>query len=104
MIDQELYTTQILTDFGLHNCNSVKTPCPTFRLTTAMSPTTDDKREASSKLPYCAIVGKCMYLSNCTRPDISFAVRELAKFMSNYGSKHYEAAKHLLRYLQGTRS
>jgi hypothetical protein len=24
--------------------------------------------------------------------------------MSNYGAKHYEAAKHLLRYLQGTRA
>lgn len=44
-----------------------------------------------------------MYLSNCTRPDISFTVRELAKFMSNYGTKHFEAAKHLLRYLQGMR-
>jgi hypothetical protein len=103
MIDQEQYTTQILTDFRMHNCNSVKTPCPSFRLTSDMSPTTDDERKASSQLPYCAIVGKCMYLSNCTRPDISFAVRDLAKFMSNYGHKHYEAAKHLLRYLQGTR-
>jgi len=45
-----------------------------------------------------------MYLSNCMRPDISFAVRELARFMSNFGKRHYDAAKHLLRYLQGTRS
>ena len=103
MIDQEQYTTCILTDFHMENCNSVKTPCPKFRLTTSMCPSTDDDRRLAAQLPYCAIVGKCMYLSNCTWPDISFAVRELAKFMSNYGSKHYEAAKHLLRYLQGTR-
>jgi len=45
-----------------------------------------------------------MYLATCTRPDISYAVRELARFMSNYGRRHYDAAKHLLRYLQGTRS
>src|SRR5262245_29355259 len=45
-----------------------------------------------------------MYLETCTRPDIAFAVCELAKFMSNYGSKHWRAAKHLLHYLQGTRS
>jgi Reverse transcriptase (RNA-dependent DNA polymerase) len=104
MIDQEQFTTRILTDFGMENCNSVKTPCPTYRLTMDMCPKTIQEREAASKLPYCAIVGKCMYLSTCTRPDISFAVRELAKFMSNYGARHYEAAKHLLRYLQGTRS
>jgi hypothetical protein len=103
MIDQEQYTTQILCDFQMENCNSVKTPCPSLRLTTSMSPTSDKEREEAAQLPYRAIVGKCMYLSNCTRPDISFAVRELAKFMSNYGSKHFEAAKHLLRYLQGTR-
>jgi hypothetical protein len=29
---------------------------------------------------------------------------ELAKYMSNYGQKHYEAAKHLLHYLQRTGS
>src|ERR1700677_5257255 len=103
MIDQEQYTTQILTDFRMENCNSVKTPCPAFRLTSEMCPKNKEEHKEAALLPYCAIVGKCMYLSNCTRPDISFTVRELAKFMSNYGPKHFEAAKHLLRYLQGTR-
>jgi hypothetical protein len=103
MIDQEQYTTQILTNFHMHNCNLVKMPCSSFCLTMALSPTTDNKHRASSQLPYCAIVRKCMYLSNCTCPNISFAVHKLVKFISNYGSKHYEAAKHLLHYLQGTR-
>jgi hypothetical protein len=103
-IDQETYTTRILHDFNMENCNSVKTPCPSYRLTSDMCPSTDEERTSAAKLPYCAIVGKCMYLSTCTRPDISFAVRELAKYMSNFGTKHYEAAKHLLRYLQGTRT
>ena len=103
MVDQEQYTIQILSDFQMEHCNAVKTPCPSFRLTSDMSPTSDEECREAAQLPYCAIVGKCMYLSNCTRPDISFAVRELAKFMSNYGHKHFEAAKHLLRYLQGTR-
>jgi hypothetical protein len=104
MIDQEQYLTSILKDFHMDNCNAVKTPCPSFRLTTEMCPKTEEESLSAAKLPFCAIVGKCMYLSTCTRPDISFAVRDLAKFMSNFGSKHYEAAKHLLRYLQGTRS
>lgn len=104
MLDQEQYVGQILADFGMSHCNSVKTPCPSFRLTTAMCPQSDEEKKYAASLPFCAIVGKCMYLSNCTRPDISFAVRELARFMSNYGTKHFEAAKHLLRYLQGTRA
>lgn len=43
-----------------------------------------------------------MYLTICTRPDISYAIQELARFMSNYCIKHFAAAKHLLCYLQGT--
>jgi hypothetical protein len=44
-----------------------------------------------------------MYLVTCMRPDIAYAVRELTRFMSNYGRNHFAAAKHLLRYLQCTR-
>jgi hypothetical protein len=104
VIDQEQYTTQILSDFGMQHCNTVKTPCPPLQLTSAMCPATEDKRWEAEPLPYYAIVSKCMYLSNCTRPDISFAVCELAKYMLNYGIKHFDATKHLLRYLQGTQS
>jgi hypothetical protein len=67
-----------------------------------MCPATEDKHREAEPLSYCTIVGKCMYLSNCTQPDISFAVHELAKYMSNYSTKHFDAAKHLLWYLQGT--
>jgi hypothetical protein len=104
MIDQEQFIVSILKQFNLDRCNPTATPLPPGRLTADMCPKTDVERAAVASQPYCAIVGKCMYLSTCTRPDISFAVRELARFMSNYGPRHYAAAKHLLRYLQGTRS
>jgi hypothetical protein len=104
MIDQYRFTSAILRDFDMEHCNSVTTPCPKTRLNTEMCPQNDAERADAATLPFRAIVGKCMYLATCTRPDISYAVRELARFMSNYGRKHFEAAKHLLRYLQGTRS
>jgi hypothetical protein len=102
MIDQAQFASTILREFGMERCNSVKTPSPKSRLTSEMCPQTDAEREEVALLPYRAIVGKCMYLSTCTRPDISFAVRELARFMSNYGRQHYDAAKQLLRYIKGT--
>ena len=104
MIDQLQFTNTILQDFDMENCNSVITPCPKWHLTTEMCPQNDTERDKAAKLPYQAIVGKCMYLSTCTRPDISFTVRKLTHFMSNYGCKHYNAAKHLLRYIKGTTS
>ena len=43
-----------------------------------------------------------MYLANCTRPDISFAVNLLARFSSSPTQRHWNKIKHVFRYLQGT--
>jgi Reverse transcriptase (RNA-dependent DNA polymerase) len=102
-LDQEQFVIRILCEFRMEFCNSTVMPCPKWRLTSDMCPSSDTERQNTSCLPYCAVVGKCMYLSTCTCPNISYTVRELARFMSNYGEKHFEAAKHLLCYLQGTR-
>lgn len=104
MIDQSQFISTILRDFGMEHSNPVKTPCPSWRLTRDMCPKNDSEQAIADGLPFRTLVGKCMYLATCTRPDIAYAVRELARFMSNYGARHYAAAKFLLRYLQGTRT
>ena len=43
-----------------------------------------------------------MYASVTTRPDISFAVATLSRFLDNPGRAHWEAVKQILRYLSGT--
>ena len=43
-----------------------------------------------------------MYLSTCTRPDISAAVSELSKFNQNPGLAHWEGVKRVMRYVSGT--
>ena len=52
--------------------------------------------------PYISVVGSLMYLAVTTRPDIAYAAGVLARFNSNPGPAHWQAAKHVLRYLQGT--
>ena len=42
-----------------------------------------------------------MYLANCTRPDISFAVNLLARFSSAPTKRHWNGIKHIFRYLRG---
>jgi hypothetical protein len=101
-LDQERYTSDILDPYGMSNCNSVSVPM-TERLSENDCPKTQEEIIESNKLPYKELVGKLMYLATCTRRDIAFAVRELAKSMSNYGLAHWRAAKHLLRYLLGTK-
>jgi hypothetical protein len=58
----------------------------------------------SEKFDYPAFVGKVLYLSLCSHPDILYAVQELSRFISSYGVAHIAAARHLLWYLQGSRS
>jgi hypothetical protein len=43
-----------------------------------------------------------MYAVVCTRIDIAWTVRELARFMADPGEEHWKAVNHVLRYLAGT--
>jgi hypothetical protein len=52
---------------------------------------------------YRNLIGSMLYLSCWTRPDIAFAVSELSRFVSSPCQIHMLAAKHLLRYLKGTK-
>jgi len=43
-----------------------------------------------------------MYLANCTRPDIAFAVNLLARHSAKPTRRHWVGVKTILRYLNGT--
>jgi hypothetical protein len=45
-----------------------------------------------------------MYLASATRPDISFVVSKLSRFMSNPGTDHWHSLERVMRYLHGTMS
>ncbi|SYW78879.1 uncharacterized protein UHO2_02891 [Ustilago hordei] len=52
---------------------------------------------------YPQIVGKLLWLSNGTRPDISQAIGILAHYMTQPSREHYNAAQKVLQYLDYTR-
>ena len=51
---------------------------------------------------YQSAVGSLLYLSTRTRPDISYAVRSVARFTSKRTKQHWTAVKRIFRYLNGT--
>ena len=73
------------------------------RLDRTQCPTTEDAIADMAGVPYREGVGMCMYLAVTSRPDISYTVHRLAKYMANPGRAHWEALKRLVRYLLGTR-
>ncbi|WJZ95088.1 hypothetical protein VitviT2T_013882 [Vitis vinifera] len=54
------------------------------------------------RVPYASVVGSLMYAMVCTRPDITYAVGVISRFLSNPGRLHWEAVKWIMRYLRGT--
>jgi hypothetical protein len=61
-----------------------------------------NKKITRDQLRYSQIIGSLMYLASATRPDISFAVSKLSRYMSNPGDNHWHALERVLRYLKGT--
>ena len=52
--------------------------------------------------PYSSLVGALNYIAVTTRPDISFVVGGLSRFMARPTTTHWGMAKAVLRYLAGT--
>ena len=61
-----------------------------------------DKDEYVDLQLYQSLIGSLMYLSVSTRPDITYAVGNLARFSSKPTKEHSTALKCVLRYLKGT--
>ncbi|KAI0997533.1 hypothetical protein K3495_g10653 [Podosphaera aphanis] len=99
-IHQEFYTRKLLERLGMGNFNGVSTPIASG---TVLKERDDDELlEEDNAALYRQIVGSTISLSNGTRPDISYAVDQLARFMAKPRQSFLSHAKHLLRYLQRT--
>lgn len=97
---QPNYTAEILNKFQMENSKPTKTPCDTgTKLTKASS-----NSELFDKDVYQSAIGSLLYLSTRTRPDIAYAVSNVARFSSQPTKEHWTAVKHILRYLNGTRN
>ena len=89
----------------MSSCKPVSTPLlEGVHLSVRMSPQDEGERKVMSRTPYRQIVGCILHLANTSRPDIAFAASYLSRYMQDPGISHWKAAKHVLRYLKGTRT
>ncbi|KAG8480842.1 hypothetical protein CXB51_025297 [Gossypium anomalum] len=73
-----------------------------FRLSSALTPQSDDEIEYMSHVPYSSAVGSLMYVMVCSHLDLSYAVSAISRYMANPNKEHWKAVQWILRYLRGT--
>jgi hypothetical protein len=96
-LEQPRYVHDMLNRFHMADCNPVSTPLPV-----GLNLSRYDGELLPPGHQYQALVGSLIYLAVNTRPDISHAVGILSRFMAYPTTAHWDAAKHVLRYLKGT--
>eukprot|EP00253_Pinus_taeda_P023634 PITA_23634 len=95
-LSQSKYACDILRHFHMEDCKPAPSP---FQSGVKLSVSCTSP-EVDATL-YRQLVGKLLYLTH-TRPDLSFAVGLVARFMQNPRESHWKAAKRILRYVRGT--
>jgi histone deacetylase 1/2 len=88
---------KIIEATGLTSCNVEHTPASDTPLGSH-----PESPESTETWKYASIVGMLMYVANTTRPDIAFAVHQVARYSHNARDIHFKAVKRIVRYLKGT--
>jgi hypothetical protein len=101
-IDQKVYIDNLLEEFNFDESNSVSHPGTQNELSKDGCPTKEEEITKMKLIPYRRAIGLLTYLSNTSRPDISYSVNLCAQFSHNPGSIHWKAVIQIMRYLCGT--
>ena len=84
----------------MEDAKPVQTPVDT---SIKLTPGKSDDACVDQKL-FQSAVGSLQYLSIATRPDITYAVSNVAKFCDKPTQQHWLAVKRIYRYLKGTKN
>lgn len=103
-IHQESYISEIFNRYSNFNVPITSLPISKGMVFSKSDcPATNPELEEMSGYPYRNVLGCLSFISNRTRPDISYAVNILSQFQSSPGIKHWTALIKLLGYVNKTR-
>lgn len=89
---------RVIASLGLEGANAKDTPAEFGAL-----PADKDGEPCNGEFNYASVVGMLMYLCSNTRPDITFATHQCARYTHRPRRIHELAVKRIGRYLLGTR-
>ncbi len=97
-IEQLQYIKGVLSQYGMTGCTPTSIPLPA---NSCFQPTSPNEHSEVSSYPYLEVLGSLMYAAMGTCPDISYAIRLLVPFASNFGHVHINSLKHIMWYIVG---
>ena len=99
-LSQASYIEKILEKYCMQNSKKGQQPMRhRIALSKEMSSKTSEEVDIMQKIPYASAVGSLMYVMLCTRLDICYPVGIVSIYQLNFGLKHWESVKHILKYL-----
>ena len=108
ILHQARYIQKLLKEFNMGDVTrSPKTPMVVRSLhpeADVFGPRRESEKVLGSEYPYQKAIGALLYLANCSRPDIAFAVNVLARYTSHPTMRHWHGIKQVLRYLARTKN
>ncbi|KAM2721085.1 hypothetical protein EV2_042199 [Malus domestica] len=105
LVHQSNYTQKVLCRFNEDKAKPSSTPMVVRTIDAKRDPfhpNEDEEEILEPEVPYLSAIGALLYLAQCTRPNISFAVNLLARYSNAPTSKHWNGVKDIFRYLKGT--
>jgi hypothetical protein len=98
LMSQSGLIQKIIESAGMQECNPNRTPA--VREALGSDP---EGAMMDDSWNYRSIVGMLLYLATNTRPDIAYAVSQVARFSHNPRKSHATGVKTIIRYLAGTK-
>jgi len=77
---------------------------PTPAASTRILQRFENEKSHNNSWHYRSVIGKLNYLEKSTRPDLSYAVHQCARFCEDPKVSHTQAVEHIGKYLLGTRN
>ena len=101
---QARYIDKVLEQFSIQNSKKGLLPFKhKVPLSDDQRPKTIEEENIMRKVSYASAMGRLMYAMLYIRPDIYYSVGKVNRYQSNLVPKHWQAVKHILKYLQRTR-
>jgi len=93
----------VFPDGATHSKGKTRTPLDHLRRLPKLEAPTVGVDKCVNGRSYRSVVGSCLWVALCTRPDIAFAVGALARHSNAPGEEHCEQLLRVVRYLDSTR-